>query len=454
MHEKTTMNPIRVMLADNQLRGHAGMHILAMAQQLLADLPADTDEGELLSQTDRFNEFLYWFTVMGTPSASEPWGFQLDGHHLIINYFVLGDQVVMAPTFMGAEPPVAPSGTYQGISVLQTEQDQGLAMINALTADQQKTAIINANKTGDDLKAGAYSDNTVLAYAGIKGDALTADQQTQLLNLIAIWVGNMDDGHAKIKMEEVKSHIADTYFAWVGGTGADAVFYYRIQSPVIVIEFDHELPGPLGQNQTYASKVPTRRHIHTIVRTPNGNDYGKDLLRQHYLTHPHGTTTPATTSTATPVATTSGSRGMPALASAAAVAAFGLLPPRYWNGAAVSAAPMATAPLVYDADGEVAWDAIWGHDDASQPFCDLALAGGPPHRGILLESVDPAEVLAEPDGYARVIHELARGLRMVTGLDAVTDASPGWIGLICTDEAMAAWLLRAILVENVVVRRG
>jgi len=97
----------------------------------------------------------------------------------------------------------------------------------------------------------------------------------------------MDDGHAAIKMEEVKSHLDETYFAWIGDIGEDAVFYYRIQSPVILIEFDHELPGPLGQNPDYASDVPTRNHIHTIVRIPNGNDYGKDLLRQHLLAYKH-----------------------------------------------------------------------------------------------------------------------------------------------------------------------
>ena len=91
------------------------------------------------------------------------------------------------------------------------------------------------------------------------------------------YVGNMPAGHAKVRMQEVEKHLSDTYFAWIGGTGAEAVFYYRIQSPVILIEFDHQtpvaLPGP---------EVPGRVHVHSVVRTPNGNDYGKDLLRQHY----------------------------------------------------------------------------------------------------------------------------------------------------------------------------
>jgi hypothetical protein len=39
---------------------------------------------------DRCGEWRYHVTVMGQPSATEPWGWQLDGHHAIINYFVLG----------------------------------------------------------------------------------------------------------------------------------------------------------------------------------------------------------------------------------------------------------------------------------------------------------------------------------------------------------------------------
>ena len=87
----------------------------------------------------------------------------------------------------------------------------------------------------------------------------------------------MEEGHAKIKMDDVMAHLDNTWFAWVGKTDKDAVFYYRIHSPVVLIEFDHQ--GPVGiQGQ---GRDATRNHIHTMVRTPNGNDYGKNLLRQH-----------------------------------------------------------------------------------------------------------------------------------------------------------------------------
>ncbi len=249
----------------------------------------NTTQGEMLNQLNRFNEHLYWFTIMGTPSDSAPWGFQLDGHHLIINYFILGDQVVMSPVFLGSEPPVAPSGIYKGVSVLQEEQDEGLGMINILGSEQRSRAIVKTAKTGNDMVAAAFRDNLIVDYMGIPAAKMMSGQQSRLLDLIALWVYNMRDAHARIKMDEIRKHLSDTYFGWVGGIDKEAVFYYRIQSPVILIEFDHELPGPL--REVWPSSVPTRNHIHAMLRTPNGNDYGKALLREHLLSHPHHSST-------------------------------------------------------------------------------------------------------------------------------------------------------------------
>jgi hypothetical protein len=123
------------------------------------------------------------------------------------------------------------------------------------------------------------------------------------------------------------------------------------------------------------------------------------------------------------------------------------LPPRYRSGKAVSTAPMGSAPLRYTADGQVAWDQMW------TTFCDLALAGGPRHRATILEPGTLSEIQADPDSYERVVDEIARGLRLVTGLSTVRSKVPGWVGLCCTDEEMARWLLQAIQVENVSVQQ-
>jgi hypothetical protein len=232
---------------------------------------------EMRKDFETFGHWLYWITVMDKPSDTEPWGWQLDGHHLIINYFVLGDQVVMTPAFFGSEPVRAEAGKFKGTVVLQEEQDKGLNLFNALNKDQQVRATIRGEKTRDNTIAGAYRDNLVIDNAGIPVSAMNDEQRKMLVDLIDEYVANLKEGHARVRMEEVRGHLNQTYFAWLGSTAPDGVFYYRIQSPVILIEFDHQS----------AAAMPSREHIHTVVRTPNGNDYGKDLLRQHYEQHPH-----------------------------------------------------------------------------------------------------------------------------------------------------------------------
>jgi hypothetical protein len=297
--------------------------------------------GRLLGQLDQFDEGRYFTTIMGTPSATEPWGWQFQGHHLVLNYFVLGDQVVITPTFMGSEPTVGYYDDGTKIELFTDELAAGVAMIKTLTADQQKVAITAATKAGTVNTTEAGKDNVLLPYAGIKASELTTAQQTQLLALADLFISNMDEGHAAVKMAEIKSKLDDTYFAWQGPTTDDAAFYFRIQSPVICIEFDCEGGGP-ASGSVEAALVPgnatktgvvsgnaqggaqpngsggpggappsggpggpggdasgtpggatsgggggSRNHIHSVVRTPNGNDYGFDLLKEHLAASPH-----------------------------------------------------------------------------------------------------------------------------------------------------------------------
>ncbi len=117
------------------------------------------------------------------------------------------------------------------------------------------------------------------------------------------------------------------------------------------------------------------------------------------------------------------------------------------NTSATSAAPMSSASLIYTEDGQVAWDQVW------QDFCDLALDGGPPHRGTLLEPVSPLAIESNRDAYERVVTELERGLRLVTELPTTRSTTPGWVGLVCPAEEMAVWFLQSISAENVTIRR-
>jgi hypothetical protein len=121
----------------------------------------------------------------------------------------------------------------------------------------------------------------VIPYEGIRADELTAGQREELLRLTSLYTNRIRSGHAEVWLADVRKHLDETYFMWMGGTGDQDVFYYRIQSPVILIEFDHQ-PGIAFDNNE-----PIRAHIHTVVRTPNGNDYGMDYLRQHHARYAH-----------------------------------------------------------------------------------------------------------------------------------------------------------------------
>jgi hypothetical protein len=236
---------------------------------------------EMTGRLAEYGEDLYWLSIMGTPSAADPWGWQIDGHHLNISCFILGDQVVMTPAFLGSEPVHATTGRYAGTRVFKADEDLGLAMIRALSNEQRAKTIIGAESKGEVLTA-AFRDNLVLDYAGIRYDQLTPAQHDALLRLVELYVGRMRPDHAEVKMAEVKRHLRDSYFCWMGGIEDDSVFYYRFQSPVIIIEFDHQRGIAFRQ---YVK--PYKDHIHVVVRTPNGNDYGKDLLRQHYAQSRH-----------------------------------------------------------------------------------------------------------------------------------------------------------------------
>jgi len=235
---------------------------------------------EITGRKDEYGEWYYWISIFGTPSADAPWGWQLDGHHLIINCFMLGDQMVLTPQFMGSEPVAAGWGKYAGTTVFRAEESMGLAMMRGLAPEQRSKAIISPRMPGEVLTA-AYNDNVRLPYEGIRYCELACEQQGALRDLIGVYLNRIRPGHATVALDEALDHLQETHFSWIGAYDEDGPFYYRIYSPVVLIEFDHQ-PGIV-----YDNDEPSRDHIHTVVRTPNGNDYGKDLLRQHYARHDH-----------------------------------------------------------------------------------------------------------------------------------------------------------------------
>ena len=251
--------------------------------------------GELINQyRDTLTEYRYSLAIFGTPSTTQPWGWQLWGHHLDVHCFIIGRQMVLTPTFIGAEPTEADRGTHKGLRLFDQQRTAGLDLRRSLHPEQARQAVLHASIRVQDLPteladpfngrhlAGAAQDNRVIPYAGLPANGLSPTQRESLLHLVNTYAQRLPAGPAAAFMEGVERHLDDTHIAWIGGSGDQDAFYYRIHSPVVLIEYDCHQGVFLDNDQ------PEPFHVHTIVRTPNGGDYGRDLLRRHLTRHhPH-----------------------------------------------------------------------------------------------------------------------------------------------------------------------
>ena len=185
---------------------------------------------------------------------------QFGGHHLAINLTLGGSQASMTPSLPAAQPATY---TFEGkeIRPLGKENDKAFALINALDAAQRSQAVLNYRVA--DLVLGPLQDGRTIQPEGIRASALSAPQQSMLLDIVHEWAGIMSDAYAAPRMAEIRAALADTYFAWSGPTTNGSAAYFRIQGPTLVIEY-----APQGSVD----------HIHTIYRDPT-NDYGAKFAK-------------------------------------------------------------------------------------------------------------------------------------------------------------------------------
>ncbi|KAK9451828.1 uncharacterized protein V1518DRAFT_430731 [Limtongia smithiae] len=240
--------------------------------------------GELVESPAVMNEWSYNFVLFGAePSSTKPWGFSFYGHHLCLNVFFYKKQMVLSPWFTGAEPNLIDSGPYKGTRIMTTEEALGLQLMQSLSPELQSKAQIYAlmkdpkmphgRWNHDDQRhlCGAYRDNRIVPYEGILVADMTSEQQTLVSKIVDEYFSYLPEKARSLQLAHVESWFKETYFCWIGGFGNEDPFYYRIQSPVVIIEFDHH------SGVFLTNKQPAKFHIHTLLRTPNGGDYGMAL---------------------------------------------------------------------------------------------------------------------------------------------------------------------------------
>ncbi|KAJ5409938.1 uncharacterized protein N7487_004297 [Penicillium crustosum] len=242
--------------------------------------------GEITNAKPILNRHSYQLAFFGIPSTHKPWGFSLYGHHLCLNIFIVERQMVISPVFVGAEPNIIDAGPLSGLTLCSPEEVLGLKLMQTLPPGLQKGAQIYPNLEDEKMPSGrwhpaderhlcgAFQDNRVVPTEGIKATSMPAQQQELLLKTVETFLVLLPPGPLAARMQQIRQRLDETFFSWIGGFGDEDPFYYRIQSPVIVVEFDHH------RGVFLLNTVPEKFHIHTVIRTPNGNDYGRELLRQ------------------------------------------------------------------------------------------------------------------------------------------------------------------------------
>jgi len=229
--------------------------------------------GQDKSDQPMFGLRFYWLSFLGEPSPDKPWGWQLDGHHLALNFTVAGQAVSMTPTFMGSDPHEVPNGLHAGWRVLGAEDDQGIALMGSLTPDQRKKAMLSADAPADVI-TGPGRDKSLKEFSGLRFRELNDVQKGLLMSLVDEYVHNYRHDLAHQQIERInRSGWDKVYFGWAGPVGPSAPYYYRIHGPTLLIEFDN--------NHAPGRKDGPINHIHSVFRDPQ-NDYGEDLLKKHY----------------------------------------------------------------------------------------------------------------------------------------------------------------------------
>ncbi|KAF4980862.1 hypothetical protein FZEAL_3236 [Fusarium zealandicum] len=239
--------------------------------------------GQLVEAPAILNDWSYNFVLFGEPSTEKPWGFSFYGHHLCLNILLYKTQIVVSPWFTGAEPNVIDQGPYKGTRILEKEEHLGLQLMKSFSPEQKaKAQIYQLMKdpempwgrwNHDDQRhlCGAYRDNRIVPYEGTLVEDMTTEQQDLVWAISEQYLCYLPQQARQNRLDLIKYWFHETYFCWIGGFGDADPFYYRIQSPVILIEFDHH------SGVFLTNKEPAKFHIHTLLRTPNGGDYGMAL---------------------------------------------------------------------------------------------------------------------------------------------------------------------------------
>lgn len=262
------LSPNQKVLATALLRASLSDQGYKKASGII-ELEAILREVEGRPTNDSYRDPLnYFFTIFGDPSDKNPWGWRIEGHHLALNFSSVNGFIGSStPTFMGSNPAIVPTGSHKGRKTLKDEMDLAFAFVNSLSSDQMKTAVFSDTALPE-IISGNSRKALQLEPKGLTFDKLTNSQKKEFLKLLNVFVLNYEFGFSKKLMAKIeKAGVENLSFAWAGSLEPGKGHYYRIQGPMLLIEYDN--------TQTNAN------HVHTAVRDLT-NDFAEDILKEHY----------------------------------------------------------------------------------------------------------------------------------------------------------------------------
>jgi hypothetical protein len=212
----------------------------------------------------------YFFSIFGVPSATDPWGYRVEGHHLSQNYTIVNGKVTDAPSFFGANPAEVRQGPRKGLRTLAAEDDLGFELIQSLDAPQRKIAVVDPTAYKDILTAASRKAALTGQPSGFSAANMNTKQFDALRALLHEYAHNVPGSLTERRTDQIAKAGKEVFFAWSGGIDRGSPHYYRVHAPSFLIEFDDT------QNNA--------NHIHSVWRDFNG-DFGADLLKQHYDSH-------------------------------------------------------------------------------------------------------------------------------------------------------------------------
>ena len=214
----------------------------------------------------------YWVAVFGTPGDPDGWSWKFEGHHLSLNFTIVGDKVALTPSFMGSNPGEVKEGEHKGLRVLADEEDMARALALALLKAGKKE-VLYTDKAPAEILTREMRKATPLKVEGLSAGRMSEAEQAMLIGLLKVYLQRYRPELAEMEMKAIGEDGIDTLtFAWAGSLNKGEAWYYKVQGKSFLMEA--------------ANSQNNANHVHAVWRKFDG-DFGRNILGEHFKGHEH-----------------------------------------------------------------------------------------------------------------------------------------------------------------------